>query len=81
MVVQLLGYSDEKKKDFDIVAAMGMAELGDEELSMKAPRPREPESTSFLDIGYYTNEYGKKQFGIINKNKNNDRIRITDQNS
>jgi hypothetical protein len=28
-------YTDENKKDFDIVAAAGMAELADEEISFK----------------------------------------------
>ncbi|MDA3856309.1 MAG: hypothetical protein PF569_08680 [Candidatus Woesearchaeota archaeon] len=33
MVTQLLNYSYDRKKYFDIIAAMGMAELADEELS------------------------------------------------
>ena len=51
MVEQLLNYSDEKKKDYDIVAAMGMCELGDEEMSVKKPEAREPEGKVFQDIG------------------------------
>ena len=51
MVNQLLQYSDENKKEFDIVAAMGMCELGDEELSVKRPEAREPKSKAFKDIG------------------------------
>ena len=51
MVHQLLEYSDEKKKDFDIVAALGMCELGDEELSSKKPAEREKVTTQFRDIG------------------------------
>jgi hypothetical protein len=51
-VEQLLDYTDENKKDFDIVAAMGMAELADEELSMKAPQPRELEGVKFRDVGW-----------------------------
>ena len=52
MLGQLLNYSDEKKKDFDIVAAMGMAELGDEEMSFKKPEAREPVQKQFQDIGW-----------------------------
>ena len=48
---QLLNYSDERKKDFDIIAAMGFCELGDEELSVKKPEAREPLGNSFRDIG------------------------------
>lgn len=51
IVEQLLEYSDEKKKEFDIVAAMGMAELGDEELSVRKPVAREPIGKKFEDIG------------------------------
>jgi hypothetical protein len=37
MLEQLLAYSDENKKKFDIVAALGMAELADEELTGLTP--------------------------------------------
>lgn len=67
MLEQFLDYSDEKKKFFDIVAAVGMAELGDEELSVRHPTVREPESGEFRDIGYYFDSNGKKRFGIIPK--------------
>ena len=52
MIEQLLNYSDEKKKEFDIVAAAGMAELGDEEMSVKKPEAREPKEAKFQDIGW-----------------------------
>lgn len=52
MVSQLLRYSDQKKKEFDIVAAMGMAELGDEELSVRKPSEKEPNGPQFNDIGW-----------------------------
>lgn len=67
MLEQFLDYSDEKKKFFDIVAAAGMAELGDEELSVRHPTVKEPESGEFRDIGYYYDGNGKKRFGIIPK--------------
>jgi hypothetical protein len=51
MVDQLLNYSDEMKKKFDIVAAMGMAELGDEELSSRKPTEEEKVNNEFRDIG------------------------------
>lgn len=65
MVDQLLNYTDERKKDFDIVAAAGMAELGDEELSMKKPVEKEPKSNQFRDIGWYTDSRGYKHYGAI----------------
>ena len=65
MVEQLLNYSDEKKKDYDIVAAMGMCELGDEEMSVKKPEAREPEGKVFQDIGWWTDSKGYKHYGPI----------------
>lgn len=69
MIDQLLRYSDEKKKDFDIVAAMGMCELGDEEMSLKKPEAREPKSKQFRDMGWYKDERGYKHYGIIPQSK------------
>lgn len=67
MVQQLLRYSDEKKKEFDIVAAMGMAELGDEELSARRPSEREPDGAKFSDIGWFKDSKGYKHYGRIPK--------------
>lgn len=65
MVDQLLKYSDERKKDFDIVAAMGMAELGDEELSFRKPEPREEINNQFRPFGWYVDSNGYKKYGKI----------------
>lgn len=62
---QLSAYSDENKTKFDIVAAMGMAEIGDEELNGIVPKKLEPEQNTFQDIGYYRDEKGYVHFGII----------------
>jgi len=62
---QLLNYSDEDKKKFDIVAAMGMCELADEELSVKKPEAREPQGKKFQDIGWWTDNKGYKHYGVI----------------
>jgi len=83
MVSQLLEYSDEKKKDFDIVAAMGMCELGDEEMSVKKPEAREPQAKQFQDIGWWKDAKGYKHYGAIPKT-NEDRHareRISKQDS
>ena len=52
MLEQLLNYSDKRKKDFDIVAALQMVELADEELGARKPREKESYSNSFTNIGY-----------------------------
>lgn len=78
MLEQLLNYSDEEKKKFDIVAAMGMAELADEELSIRKPVAREPEGKVFQDIGYWKDARGYKHYGVIPKTEEerNGRARI-----
>lgn len=67
LLTQLITYSYENKRKYDMVAALGMAELGDEELSGLVPCEIEPESEKFLDFGYWTDEYGIKHKGIIPK--------------
>lgn len=65
---QLNRYTDEKKGKFDIIAAMAMAELADEELGGVIATDVEPEEENkFQDIGYYKDENGIKRFGVIPK--------------
>lgn len=70
MLQQLISYTDENKGKFDIVAAMAMAELADEELTGRTPVEIEQNpSSTWVDIGYYTDERGYKKFGPIPKKK------------
>ena len=83
MLEQLLNYSDEKKKQFDIVAAMQMAELADEELSFKKPLERNEVSRKFRDFGWWTDANGYKHYGAIplTQEENDTRRRIREQDS
>lgn len=67
MLNQLNKYTDENKGKFDIVAAMAMAEVGDEELNGIIPKVSKPIKDEFQDIGYYKDENGYTRFGIIPK--------------
>ena len=67
MLNQLLKYSYENKGKFDIVAAMQMAEIADEELSELVPVAVKDVKKEFQDIGYYKDEKGYLHFGIIPK--------------
>ena len=68
MLDQLIRYNDENKGKFDIVAAMSMAELADEELTGVTPKLVEDEvSNQWQDVGYYKTSDGKVHFGVINK--------------
>lgn len=69
MLNQLLKYSFENKGKFDIVAAMQMAEIADEELSEVVPIAAKPVSEKFTDIGYYRDERGYLHHGIIPKHE------------
>lgn len=64
---QLTRYSLENKTKFDIVAALGMALLADQELTGMAPIYVQSETEEFVDFGYYTDANGYKQFGVIPK--------------
>lgn len=69
---QLVRYSDENKTKFDIVAALGMAMLADQDLTGRIPIRVQPVDETFTDFGYYIDENGYRQFGIIPKQKNPD---------
>ncbi len=83
VIDQLLNYSDAHKKKFDIVAAMGMCELGDEELSFRKPEPKDYINDTFQDIGWFTDSRGYKHYGVIPKTEEqrNERTRIRTEDS
>lgn len=63
---QLTGYNDENKTKFDIVAALGMTFLADQELSGRQPTVVQKEDDApFEDFGYYIDERGYRRFGAI----------------
>lgn len=64
---QLNLYTDENKGKFDIVAALGMAEIADEELRDITPKRTESQAHIFQDIGYYKDDQGYTRFGVIPK--------------
>ncbi len=65
---QLVRYSNENKTKFDIIAALGMALLADQELTGRAPMIVAPVDDAFEDFGYYIDENGYRRFGTIPKN-------------
>lgn len=77
MLEQLLKYSDENKGKFDIVAAMQMAEIADEELSEVIPVAIKDTKKEFQDIGYYKDENGYTRYGIIPKQNQQQQVKAT----
>lgn len=70
VLAELGSYSYEEKRRFDIVAALGMAMLADEELMFVPPRIESANYNKFQDFGYWRDENGIIRKGIIPKDKN-----------
>lgn len=71
MLDELNRYTDENKRQFDIVASMAMALLADEELQGVVPKQTEIVQDEWSDIGYYIDDNGVKRYGIIPKRNSN----------
>lgn len=65
---QLMNYSYELKRKFDIVAALQMVEIADESLTGITPTSVNTIKQQWKDIGYYIDEYGRKKKGVIPNN-------------
>jgi hypothetical protein len=62
----LQDYNREDRTKFDLVIAMGLCELSDEDLMGTVAKPREAVSDQFKLFGYYTDpETGNKKYGVI----------------
>lgn len=67
MLEQMLNYSYEAKRKFDIIAALQCVEIADEELSGVTPTTVNKISKEWRDIGYYIDDWGVKRYGVIPK--------------
>lgn len=81
MLEQLNGYNDENKTKFDIIAALGMVELADQELSGRQPTKVDKEVEEFQDYGYYINDKGYREFGVIPKKQPNQIVIKQEENN
>ena len=84
MIDQLCNYSYEAKRKYDIVAAMQMAELADEELSAvsvsKEPALFKAKAKDVYVYGYYTDANGYKRRGkVLLKKKPQKRIKTQEE--
>lgn len=68
---QLVRYNPDNKTKFDIIAALGMALLADQELTGRVPMIVQPVDEEFEDFGYYIDENGYRQWGVIPKQARN----------
>ncbi len=67
MLDQMLNYTVENKRKFDIIAALQMVEIADEELSGVKPVAVDSIANQWRDIGYYIDVDGRKRYGVIPK--------------
>lgn len=81
MLEQLNGYNDENKTKFDIIAALGMVELADQELSGRQPTKVDKEVEEFQDYGYHINDKGYREFGVIPKKQSNQIVIKQEENN
>lgn len=65
LLEELIKYSYKNKRKFDMVAALGMAELGDEEMQGLSIKETNVSDKTQLLIGYWTDDQGIKHYGII----------------
>ena len=70
MLDELLRYSYDNKRKFDIVAALGMVLLADEEMRGKIAKPACSGHSTF-SLGYVRNEWGQMELKAINKEQYN----------
>ena len=62
---ELSTYSYENKRKFDMVAALGMAMLANEELMFVQPKMENDKRDQFRPFGYWVDERGIKHKGVI----------------
>ena len=70
MLDEMISYSYENKRKFDIIVAFGLALLANEELIGKAVKTNSDYSSNKLSLGYSRNEYGQVQFGKLKSQQN-----------
>lgn len=69
MLDELLKYTYENKRKFDMIAAMGCAEIGDEALTGITPIKQQNVAKEWKDFGWFINDKGYKEFGVITNRK------------
>ena len=65
MLNELLKYTYENKRKFDMIAAMSCCEIGDEAMTGITPVKQQNFKKEWKDFGWYKDEKGYKHFGVI----------------
>jgi DNA-binding XRE family transcriptional regulator len=70
LLEQLRDYQREDRRKYDLVIAMGLCELADEDMFGIAARGEESSTSEFQLFGYYTDDRGIKHFGKLPATRN-----------
>lgn len=65
VIEQAQNYTREDRKKYDLIIALGLTELADEDMMGLVAKKEERETEGLELFGYYTDENGYKKFGII----------------
>jgi hypothetical protein len=65
LLEQLRDYQREDRKKYDLVVAMGLCEIADEDMLGMPAREHVSETQEFRPFGYYRDERGIMQYGIL----------------
>ena len=65
LLEQLRDYQREDRRKYDLVIAMGLCELADEDMFGIAARGEDSPTSEFVPFGWYNDEHGRKKFGKI----------------
>ena len=79
LLEQLKSYSREARTKFDLVIAMGLAELADEDFIGKPASEESSASAELAEWGIYIDSHGKKRWGEIPRKRNDEIISISEE--
>jgi len=65
LLEQLRDYQREDRTKYDLVIAMALCEIADEDMLGEPGKPQGLDTDEFQEFGYYIDEYGRKKFGTI----------------
>lgn len=70
IIEEMQKYSFANKTKFDYIAAIGMAEIGDEDMfALKVEESKPNYYADWQDVGYYIDDKGRRRFGLIPNSK------------
>jgi hypothetical protein len=76
LLEQLRDYQREDRRKYDLVIAMGLCELADEDMFGIAARGEDSPTSEFTLFGYWTDDHGIKHFGKIQKQVSPDEVAL-----